>query len=411
MSDGKQSAYHIAARYLALTSKPALLWLLIATDNHQAAATLGSLWLAAGILGMILGNESHLALYVRLFNHSENNALGTTRELRLYTRTLSTHLILLLIPLSIGAKYVFPSIDTVWVVALAIGERISDEALRIRLYRKEWNQWCFLLLVKNFAPAIFAFAVARSLPDQLTSSYVLATLVFSLALVAFADPAVHRALRWSAKEIFRASTIYSYARSYCCILLPRQVASILGINIVLMDRYVGMNLWQTETIAITILIGQLVNGVFFAAEAIHLVEHRANFVNPSINFDRFWRWRPYVKLLLLCAAASSSIVVIALYILPSDAKAGVMKIGILSILNYFTFYASLPVNDYVYYRGGARILAFMHFVFYVVFAFVCIVIEPMRDPVFVMTLLLIVLSLRAGFLVSMKRRMTTNAFV
>jgi hypothetical protein len=381
MPNSSQSVYHLGLRYGALTTKPALIWLLVAIGRSSEAAALGTLMLVSTVIGMAMSNEAHLKLFALLFSETDQPKKAVYRELLKYLHSLVTHIVLMFIPAIVLCIWLFPNVNPVLAVTLALAERISDELLRIRLYRREWGRWTLLLLAKNLIPALAAMLSILFLEDSVDLSFALGGLVFALILLRISTRSTLRALKDAFTRLPNTQYVAAYLGHYARFLLVRQLAALLSLNVVLLDRYVGMNIWNNNQTAYILLMGQIVNGIFFALEAKHLSEHRANFINSTARLAGFWRWRPYVKHLAFCAVAAGIIFVAGTGggLLPEMPTQSYIAVCIL-IINYAAFYLSVPFNDYLYYRGYAQWLAFGHAAIFLVYAISIFTFDALQSP-------------------------------
>lgn len=384
-------------RYGALASKPALMWLLVAWGRSVEAAALGSLMLVASLVGMAMSNEAHLQLYAAIFGRTRSHS-GLYRLLSHYVHSIITHIVLIAIPAIVTCAWLFPKVNPLLAVGLALAERVSDELLRIKLYRKEWTHWTILLLAKNFAPALPALVGIFWLggPDI---CYTLGALVFSTWLLSLEGRPVWKAIGRASQNLTKLKYLRSHLSSYIRVLAARQVAAILSLNVVLLDRYVGMNLWNTKYVAYLVLAGQIVNGVFFVVEAKHLSEHRANFIDSNSRLSVFWEWKPYIYMIVACMISAGMIFLIGTRIgilphMPSNLYGAVVFL----IANYAIFYLSMPFNDYLYYRGQAKPIAVGHASIFITYSALVVSIVVLQQPEVSLALLTAILACRAALL-------------
>lgn len=396
MSASKQSLHHIGLRYAALASKPALIWLLVTSGRTSEAAGLGSLMLVASIIGMAMSNEAHLQIYAAIFGRVPSSRPKLQRLLNGYLKSLVTHIVLIIVPAFVVCFLLFPKVDPFLAVALALAERISDELLRIRLYRKEWDRWTILLLAKNTVPALPTLTAIFLLSGAVELYYTLGALLFAAFLLKLESRQVLRAILYAFRGLADWRGLTSYMSSYIRILSLRQVAAILSLNVVLLDRYLGMSIWNDAQIAYIVLAGQIVNGIFFILEAKYLSEHRANFIDPTARLETFWHWAPYFNLIVGCAIATGGIFVIGtnMGLLPSATSALYLAVGFM-IVNYAIFYLSIPLNDYLYYRGYSKSLAFGHAAMFIVYAIAISLCGFVQTPLGVIAVLTGALVVRA----------------
>jgi len=405
MSASKQSLLHIGLRYAALASKPALIWLLVTSGRTSEAAGLGSLMLVASIIGMAMSNEAHLQIYAAIFSRIPSSRPKLQRLLTGYLQSLVTHIVLIIIPAFVVCVLLFPKVDPFLAVGLALAERISDELLRIKLYRKEWDRWTILLLAKNTVPALPALSAIFLLSGAAELYYTLGALLFAAFLLKLESRAVLRALRHAFRRLADVRGLTTYISSYIRILSLRQVAAILSLNVVLLDRYLGMSIWTDAQVAYIVLAGQIVNGIFFVLEAKYLSEHRANFIDPTARLETFWHWPPYFNLIAVCIIATGAIFVVgtSLGLLPAMASSLYVSVGFM-ILNYAIFYMSIPLNDYLYYRGYSRPLAFGHATLFIAYAIAISVGGAVQSPLGVIAVLTAALVVRVLLLIVASRR-------
>lgn len=408
MSGSSQSLYHIGLRYGALAAKPALIWLLVASGRSSEAAALGTLMLVSSVIGMAMSNEAHLKLFATLFSEADQSKKVIYQQLLQYLHSLVTHIALIVIPAAVLCIWLFPKVNPALAVGLALAERISDELLRIKLYRKEWDRWTSLLAAKNIIPAMTAISTIFFVEGSADLSYALGGLAFSLIVLSGESKSTLRALKSALTKLPNARYVASYLSIYMRILAARQLAAILALNVVLLDRYVGMNIWTDGETAYILLGGQIVNGIFFALEAKHLSEHRANFINALAQLSSFWRWRPYIKLVAFCAMAAGIIFAAgtAAGFLPEMRTQLYMAVGFL-ILNYAVFYLSIPFNDYLYYRGYARPLAVGHVAMFMVYAISILTLDALQPPPASLAFLAGLLVFRALLLIVAQKRIDT----
>lgn len=400
MTASKQSVYHIAIRYAALASRPALIWLLVMLDMSTEAAGLGSLILVASIIGMAMSNESHLQLYATIFGQGASSNKLLHRLLLGYLHSLTTHMVLITIPAFVACLWLFPKVNPWLAIGLALAERVSDEVLRMKLYRKEWDRWTVLLLGKNLIPASLTFVAITCLPKAVEAWYTMGALAFAVWLLSAESKAVLRALRGALRRLPNISYIRSYLLSYSRVLSIRQIAAILSLNLIALDRYVGMNIWSGSDMAYIVLVGQIISGIFFVIEAKHLSEHRANFINSSAKLKDFWTWRPYISLILACALASATIFFVGtnLSVLPEMPTNSYIAVGLM-LLNYGIFYLSLPLSDYLYYRGWSKHIAIGHVLTFAVCATLMLTFNEFQAPYAVLSIMTAALIGRAVILV------------
>lgn len=406
MSASKQSLHHLGLRYAALASKPALIWLLVTSGRTSEAAGLGSLMLVASIIGMAMSNEAHLQIYAAIFSRVPSSRSKLQRLLNGYLTSLVTHIVLILIPAFVVCLLLFPKVDPFLAVGLALAERISDELLRIKLYRKEWDRWTILLLAKNIVPALPALAAIFLLSGTVELYYTLSALLFSAFLLSLEGKAVLRALLQAFRRLPDWRSLASYISSYVRVLSLRQVAAILSLNVVLLDRYLGMSIWSDTQVAYIVLAGQIVNGIFFVLEAKYLSEHRANFIDPTAKLEAFWHWLPYFILIFGCTIATTAIFVIGTNfgLLPAMAPTLYVAVGFM-IINYAIFYMSIPLNDYLYYRGYSKPLAFGHATIFIAYAIAISLWGAIQKPLGVVAVLTAALVVRALLLHVASRRL------
>jgi hypothetical protein len=404
MPASKQSLHHIGLRYLALASKPALLWLLVVTGSSAAAVEVGALILVASLIGMAMSNEAHLQFYAAIFSTRQPPRSRLFQHLVDYLRALATHIILITGPVLVVCMVFFPTVNPLLAIMLSFAERVSDEILRFRLYCKEWGTWITLLIAKSAVPGLTAISAIFVSRDLVGWGYAVASLVFTLGLLIWAGRAVHRALKRALQKLVDRKYVLSYIKHYGRVLSLRQTAAILGVTVVLLDRYVGMSIWQQAETAYILLAGQIVNGVYFAAEAKFLAENRANFVNQDLKMQNFWSWRHYLLLLTLCFFGCGAIFTVAtmLNLLP-EAGPDIYLSVLFMVINYAVFYASVPLNDYVYYRGGYRGLALGHALLFAVFASVIVGVDALHSPPITLAILVAMLMLRMLWLFRAKR--------
>ena len=393
--DSKQSLFHVGMRYAALASRPALIWLLVVSGRPAEAAALGSLLLVASVISMVMSNEAHLQLYATIFAPLASANKKRHRLLSQYLHSIVMHIVLLLVPAYGLCLLFFPTVNPLLAIGLALADRIADELLRIRLYRKHWTPWTFLLLGKHVAAALPALVALLWFKASVEAWYVAGALLYSIWLLSLAETAVLRALPSALSKLADLRAIISYISLYARVLFPRQVAAILCLNVVVLDRYVGMNIWSHQDVAYIVMAGQIINGLFFLLEAKQLSEHRANFIDPTKSLEKFWIWRPYIQLMLACAVGATLIFAAgtSLGFLPAMSTHMYGAVGVM-ICSYAVFYISLPFNDYLYYRGKAKSLAIAHALVYAIYAFLIFKIPVLQLPLAGLSLLLFVLMLR-----------------
>lgn len=403
MAKSSQSLYHIGLRYAALASKPGLIWFLVASGASGAAVEIGSLALVASLIGLAMGNESHLQLYTAHFSEQHQSSRTLFRHLLRYHQALMTHVILIAGPALLVCVALFPKVNPFLALVLGLAERVSDELLRFLLYRKEWNRWTAWLLAKSVVPAAAAL-VALMFKGAVGLAFTLASILFAGALIAGSGRAVHKALVLAIRKLPDLRFIRSYLLIYARVLFPRQAAAILGLNVILLDRYIGMNVWNQHDLAYLLLAGQIISGVFFVVEAKFLSEHRANFINQAMTLARFWRWRPYILLLALCllACGAGFSVGTILGLLPSVRQELYVAAALLAI-NCCLFYITIPLNDYLYYRGQAARLALAHAALFSVYVLLVAGVEDLQTPAIALSMLMAVLLIRLSWLASVRR--------
>lgn len=404
MSRPNQSLYHIGLRYAALASKPALIWFLVATGSPSAAVQIGSLMLVASLIGMALSNEAHLQFYAAVFSERRQSDRALFSHLSTYLHALVTHILLIAVPAFIACVLFFPKVDPVLALVLAFAERVADELLRFRLYKKEWNRWIAQLVAKSAVPAVAVVIALAFSAEAVGWAYVLASLAFSLALLAKAGRVVRKAIKVAFKRLPNAEYIRSYLLSYMRLLSLRQIAAILGMNVVVLDRYVGMTIWSQNDIAYLLLAGQIVNGIFFALEAKFLSEHRANFINEDANLASFWRWKPYLTLIALCIVLAAGVFAgcTVVGVLPMVEGHLYLAVGLM-VMSYALFYSSIPLNDYLYYRRKHLQLSMMHLAFFSIYAGLVVSVPSLHPPVVALSILVVLLLVRLITLEGIRR--------
>lgn len=391
-----QRHWHVLARYLALASRPALIWLLIRTANADAAAEIGKLIISAAIVSIFLGNEAHLEYYRAEFSHYRGWTTQRYRKLQEYLRSFVTHCTLIL-PLSLALSYLlFPSVNPIALTVLALAERISDECLRIVLYQKRWSEWTGRLLAKHFIPFGMTFLLTVVAPSWVPTAYILASCVVATALVAVSDSTARRALFCVIREPMLPGQLRGYVARYGQHLALRQIAAVLAANILLIDRLVGMNFWTAHQTANVILVGQIVSGVFFITDAKYLAQYRAEFINPDLAFKDFWRWRSYLVVIAGCTLVSLGIVFIGRNTGLLASLSELNDLAILTlIINAGIYFGSVPLNDFVYYRGLTRSLAAVHVGLVLAFLTVALSFASMTTPTMLIGLSFVLLLIRA----------------
>lgn len=390
-----QRPTHVAARYAALASKPALLWLLLFTGYANESAEIGKLMLAAAIVSIVLGNESHLQFY-RVYFSGAASRTTLLRSLRSYIRSLGLHMIILFPLIFIASSSIFPSVDIWLLLLLGIADRVSDEILRIRLYRKEWSYWTRLLFLKHAIPSFLALVILVYKPNWSPHAYVVGNLLFSIYMLLMAmDKGMIKIVAFTIGKVPSIIEIRKYIRIYMFQLFPRQMTAVLAANIILLDRFIGMNFWSSEEIGVIILTGQIIGGVFFITEAKYLSEKRSEFVDNRLNFADFWSWRPYIAVVFACALACASIIIGGQFtgLIPTLSRDGLLVAAVL-ILSGILFYISIPLKDYLYYRDVIMPLFGLHALLCGIYCLLAIVVMPIKNPILLTTLLMVILLIR-----------------
>lgn len=386
-------------RYAALAFKPALIWLLLISGSTEESAEVGKLMLSAAIISIVLGNESHL-VYYRLRFSGNSSPIVLHRTFRKYLRSLYLHILVLLPFVFIAANFLFPSIEISFLLALGITERVTDEVLRIKLYKKEWSKWTVLLLIKHAAPSAVTLIVSFLFPAWAPNAYVLSSMLFCIYIILKkTDREVPISIKKTINRRINIGEVLIYSKTYLKKLFPRQLTAVISVNFLLLDRLVGMNYWSSEQIGLVIMFGQIIGGLFFLAEVKYLSEKRSEFIDSRLRFKEFWHWKPYLKLIAICGLLSLMVIYFGEFskLLPIFSKKDTF-IAPLLIISSMLYYSVIPLNDYLYYRGATRLLVWMHVALSAIYCFVGLLILTNQSPVALTGLLIGLLFLRASLL-------------
>lgn len=235
----KEYLNFVIARVIALLTKPFFLWFLLAISYQYLAEIISIYYLVISSVMVIFNNEAHFEYYKLLFNEEESTQLNLNLERKKYYERIIYHYIIFSTIVFIITFFMVKDLKlTILFFSLVVLEKIFDEIQRLLQFRKLFNSWSVIFMLKSLIPLIVCFIVYMIFSNEmvLLIGYFLSAILVNILIIMYFANVQQRMVIFEILKNIKYQNFIKYIKTYKEKLFLNQLQSFSTRNVPLLDR-------------------------------------------------------------------------------------------------------------------------------------------------------------------------------
>ncbi len=364
---------------LGLGIRPAILAILSKGGYAAEAYEIGLYYFIIATSYVVFHTDAHIQFYKEQYSNLKSSKIKTTKALRQYVGDKISHIIIFAPLIFLGLTfYLNDSLNAFVFTILLIIERIFDEWMRMFLFKNKYKTWSKWFLMKS---SVLAISVGWSVYSQtsiITNIGIGLTLLTIFLIFNKENTIIYRHLKFAWNSL--SGALKAYREAYIKKYFINQVAAILAINVIQIDKWYVGSVFKNNIFVEIVLISQICSIFAIFVDNFIISINRARFIdiNNKINQLMKWKilsWSGFIYWLIGSIFFVFFSNVIGIFNLGSEVK-------VMIILGFMIFGFTAPLTEFFYWRYPRKQAAYIDGIFMVGTMLLMIIVQT-QDNLFI----------------------------